>query len=122
VWAGELLDGIGRVAALLDRSHGDARHAEALAEQRAKVADSRLTPSARVLDELRRSGESFSRFAMRQTLRHAEHFRAEPLAAEVLAGFEAAARQSLEQQAATEAADRLDFDSFVADYQRSLDA
>jgi glutamate--cysteine ligase len=34
--------------------------------------------------------------------------------------FELAAQQSLERQAAMEAADELDFDSFVAEYQRSL--
>ena len=74
-WAGQLLDEIAEVAALLDRSHGDSRHAEALAEQRAKVADSSLTPSARVLEQLRTNGESFSQFAMRQTLAHADYFR-----------------------------------------------
>ena len=118
-WAGQLLDEIAEVAALLDRSHGDSRHAEALAEQRAKVADSSLTPSARVLEQLRTNGESFSQFAMRQTLAHAD-FRSQAPSANELQQFETAARQSLERQAAMEAADEPDFDSFVADYQRSL--
>ena len=119
-WAGQLLDEIAEVAALLDRSHGDSRHAEALAEQRAKVADSNLTPSARVLEQLRTNGESFSQFAMRQTLAHADYFRSQAPSANELQQFETAARQSLERQAAMEAADEPDFDSFVADYQRSL--
>jgi len=119
-WAGQLLDEIAEVAALLDRSHGDSRHAEALAEQRAKVADSSLTPSARVLEQLRTNGESFSQFAMRQTLAHADYFRSQAPSANELQQFETAARQSLERQAAMEAADEPDFDSFVADYQRSL--
>ena len=119
-WAGQLLDEIAEVAALLDRSHGDSRHAEALAEQRAKVANSSLTPSARVLEQLRTNGESFSQFAMRQTLAHADYFRSQAPSADELQQFETAARQSLERQAAMEAADEPDFDSFVADYQRSL--
>ncbi len=119
-WAGQLLDQIAQIAALLDRSHGDARHATALAEQRAKIADSSLTPSARVLDELRRSGESFSQFSMRQTQAHADYFRSRAPSPAELAQFEAAAQQSLERQAAMEAEDELDFDSFVAEYQRSL--
>jgi glutamate--cysteine ligase len=119
-WADELLDAIGRVADLLDRSHGDRRHAEALAAQRAKVADSSLTPSARVLDELRRSGESFSQFAMRQTLVHADFFRSQPLSPAELTEFEAASRQSLTEQAALEAQQETDFDQFVAAYQASL--
>ena len=94
-WAGQLLDEIAEVAALLDRSHGDSRHAEALAEQRAKVADSSLTPSARVLEQLRTNGESFSQFAMRQTLAHADYFRSQAPSANELQQFETAARQSL---------------------------
>ncbi|MCW3149308.1 glutamate--cysteine ligase [Stutzerimonas stutzeri] len=121
-WAASLLEEIGTVADLLDRAHDGQQHAQAIAAQQAKVADSRLTPSARVLDELQRTGESFRQFAMRQTLNHAEHFRGQPLPAETVAAFETAARQSLEQQAAMEAADTLDFDSFVAEYQRSLSA
>ncbi|MCF7200918.1 glutamate--cysteine ligase [Pseudomonas oligotrophica] len=121
-WAGELLERIGLVAARLDQSQGGEAHAQALALQQAKVADSRLTPSAQVLQALRYNGESFARFAMRQTLRHAEDFRNRPLPAAELARFEQAARESLQQQAAIEAADSQDFDSFVADYQRSLDA
>ncbi len=119
-WANQLLDEIGQVAGLLDRSHADSRHAEALAEQRAKVADSSLTPSARVLDELRRSGESFSQFAMRQTLAHADYFRSQAPGASELDQFESAAHQSLERQAEMEATDELDFDSFVVEYQRGL--
>jgi glutamate--cysteine ligase len=37
-----------------------------------------------------------------------------------MAWFDQTAEQSLAQQAAVEAADTLDFDSFVEDYQRSL--
>ena len=57
---------------------------------------------------------------MRQTLAHADYFRSQAPSADELQQFETAARQSLERQAAMEAADTLDFDSFVADYQRSL--
>ncbi|MGK9066271.1 glutamate--cysteine ligase [Stutzerimonas chloritidismutans] len=119
-WADELLDDIGQIAALLDRSQGSNAHAQALDEQRAKVADSRLTPSAQVLDALHQSGESFSQFALRQTRLHAEHLRSQPLPAAQLAAFEQASRESLDQQAEMEAADTLDFDAFVEEYQRSL--
>ncbi|MGA6097930.1 glutamate--cysteine ligase [Stutzerimonas marianensis] len=119
-WAQELLDEIGQVAALLDQSHGTEAHAEALAAQRAKVADSSLTPSAKVLEALRQHGESFSQFAMRQTRLHAEALRTRPLPAAQTADFEEAARQSLAQQAEMEANDTQDFDSFVEEYQRSL--
>ena len=119
-WAEELLGEIGRVAALLDRSHGDDAHARALAAQKAKVADSSLTPSARVLEALRSMGESFRQFAMGQSLAHAEHFRSQPLDASEQAAFEAAAQTSLNDQAELEAQPESDFDQFVAAYQASL--
>ena len=119
-WATELIGEIGKVAELLDRSHGGDHHAQALAEQLAKVVDSSLTPSARVLDALRRNGESFSQFALRQTRQHAEYFRGQTLPEADMAWFDATARDSLAQQAEMEEADTQDFDSFVEDYQRSL--
>jgi len=119
-WANELIAQIGQVAELLDRSHGGDEHARAVAAQQAKVADSSLTPSARVLDELQRNGESFSQFALRQTRQHADDFRSRALSDADMAWFDEAARSSLAQQAQVEAADTQDFDSFVEDYQRSL--
>tara|TARA_R100000541_G_scaffold340_14_gene2261 strand:- start:35196 stop:36785 length:1590 start_codon:yes stop_codon:yes gene_type:complete len=119
-WASELIGQIGQVAALLDRSHGSDEHARAVAEQQAKVDDSSLTPSARVLEELQRNGESFSQFALRQTRQHAEDFRGRALSDADMAWFDEASRNSLTQQAQVEAADTQDFDSFVEDYQRSL--
>jgi len=119
-WAQELLGEIGQVAALLDQSQGGDRHARALAAQQAKVADSSLTPSARVLDALKRSGESFSQFAQRQTQAHAEYFRSQPLDAAEQAAFETAAQRSHDEQAALEAQQESDFDQFVAAYQASL--
>jgi glutamate--cysteine ligase len=119
-WATELLDRINRTAELLDAAHGGQEHAIALAAQRAKVADPDLTPSAQVLAELRERGESFSQFALRQSRRHAEYFRSQPLDADEQARFEALARESLAEQARLEAEPEVDFDTFVAAYQASI--
>ncbi len=119
-WASELVEQIGQAAELLDRSRGGDEHARAIAAQQAKVADSSLTPSARVLEALQRNSESFSQFALRQTRQHAEDFRSRALSDADMAWFDEAARSSLAQQAEMEAADTQDFDSFVEDYQRSL--
>ncbi len=119
-WASELIAEIGQVAALLDRSHGGVEHAHAVAEQQAKVVDSSLTPSARVLEALQRNGESFSRFALRQTRQHADYFRSNALSEADMTWFDTTAQDSLAQQAEMEASDTQDFDSFVEDYQCSL--
>ena len=44
--------------------------AEALAIQRAKLKDSSLTPSARVLAAIAEQGDSFFRFALAQSQEH----------------------------------------------------
>nr|WP_312971532.1 glutamate--cysteine ligase [Pseudomonas sp.] len=118
-WAHELLDGIEAIAKLLDAGQGHGEHASALQAQRAKVDNASLTPSAQVLTELQK-GESFAAFSLRQSKRHAEHFRSQPLSAEQQADFEQAARQSLQDQADLEAHEEGDFDSFAAAYQASI--
>ncbi|WP_271409698.1 glutamate--cysteine ligase [Pseudomonas sp. Q1-7] len=119
-WADDLLDRIGRTAELLDAAQGGQEHAEALGAQRAKVTNPELTPSARVLAELRERNESFSQFALRYSRQHAEYFRSQPLNAEDQARFEAMARESLEEQTRLETEPEVDFDSFVAAYQASI--
>ena len=118
-WAHELLDGIEAIAKLLDAGQNHDQHASALQAQRAKVDNASLTPSAQVLAELQK-GESFAAFSLRQSKRHAEHFRSQPLSAEQQADFEQAAQQSLQDQADLEAHEEGDFDSFAAAYQASI--
>ncbi|HEX5842562.1 MAG TPA: glutamate--cysteine ligase [Pseudomonas sp.] len=118
-WASELLEQIQPLAELLDQSQGGSAHLLALQAQQAKVADVSLTPSAQVLNELQQ-GQSFVQFALRQSKRHADYFRSQPLSAEQQAAFEAAASQSLHAQAALEAEQQGDFDSFAAAYQASI--
>ncbi|HLT03686.1 MAG TPA: glutamate--cysteine ligase [Pseudomonas sp.] len=119
-WAGELLDAMAPVAALLDQARGGQEHAQALRAQRDKVEDVELTPSARVLASLRERGESFTAFAQRLSHEHARRFLAAPLSAQERAQFEALARESLEAQQRIEAEDEGDFETFVAAYQASL--
>ncbi len=88
--------------------------------QQAKVADPSLTPSAQLLEQLLENRESFSRFALRQSLGHAELFRRKPVVGDELAHFEALAQRSLQAQRDLEQQDSVDFDSFVRAYQDSL--
>lgn len=119
-WGLELLEAMVPIAALLDRHHGDDAHARALAAQRAKLEDPELTPSARILAEMRERGESFVQFALRQSRQHEAFFRALPLSDAERQAFEALATQSLAEQAELEAQPRGDFDAFVAAYQASI--
>ena len=79
-----------------------------------------LTPSAQVLSALQANKQTFAEFSFQQSQAHAEYFRSKPLSAEQRAQFEESVQQSLADQAATEAEQSGDFDTFVAAYQASI--
>ncbi len=114
-WADELLSAMEPVAELLDGcSRGPYR--ESWERQRAKVREPELTPSARMLAEMRANDESFYDFARRVSEHHRQYFADRALGAEREALFRRLAEDSLEQQAYLEQSDRRSFDDFLGDY------
>jgi glutamate--cysteine ligase len=118
-WAAELLERIAPVARLLDEQHNDGEvHAASLAIQRAKVADPELTPSARVLAEVRALG-SFAAFGLQQSALHAVHFRDGALMPAEEHMFAELGAASLAEQLIIEQTQTGKFDDFVAAYNSS---
>ena len=81
-WATELLREMEPVCELLDRSTEGQPYCLALEAQHRKIQDPELTPSARMLAEMRDRGESFYRFASRLSQIHEHFFRNLPLSEE----------------------------------------
>ncbi len=115
-WAQEILDGVAAIAELLDKATGKPLHSAATALQRAKVSDSSLTPSARVLERMRELKTSYFRFAMNQSLANSDFFRARQLPPERQQDFLQRSARSIEQQRAIEQADTVDFTSFLQQF------
>jgi len=115
-WASKLVDDIEAVAQLLDDARKGSEYAESLKLQRAKIEDPALTPSARIIEELRRKDISYFRFAMEQSLKHRDYFLAEPLSTERQLDYERLAAESIAAQHAIEANDRCSFEQYLADY------
>lgn len=115
-WARELLDATEAVAEVLDAQRGSNDYQAAVSEQRDKVCDPEVTPSARMLSEMRANGEGFYAFARRLSLEHQANFTAARLSAARLAELDAQARESLQRQADIEANDDGDLDGFLARY------
>ncbi|MFP5441846.1 MAG: glutamate--cysteine ligase [Gammaproteobacteria bacterium] len=114
-----LLDAMQPVACLLDEARQSAQgYTRSLAAQRRKLQDPELTPSARVLAELRARETSFFGFAMAQSLAARDHFRAQPLAPARREFFAQLAAESRAQQKEIEAADRQPFADYVATFYR----
>jgi glutamate--cysteine ligase len=114
-WASELIDTMGPAAELLDGCVGGPA-ARSLGQQQEKVRDPGLTPSARMLAEMRSNGESFHELARAVSEEHRDYFRRLDLSAARAAELERLALESRQRQREIEAADDLSFDEFLARY------
>ncbi len=115
-WAREICDAMQGVCELLDADYPARPYAQALMAAQQMVEQPELTPSARVLAEMRDRKEGFFHFARRQSHQHQRYFDGIGLSEERRTFFEREASRSLEAQAAIEAADQMSFDDFLADY------
>ncbi len=117
-WADALLNEMDGCAALLDQCAGDGDFRSAVEQQRLKAQDPALTPSARVLDDMRRDKLTFFRHAMGLAELHRDFFRQRPLDRDRQAAFTRMAEQSLSDQAAVEAEEQFSFEDYLANYYR----
>ncbi|MEP7242161.1 MAG: glutamate--cysteine ligase [Gammaproteobacteria bacterium] len=116
-WARELLDSMTGICELLDHGNPLRPYANALAVQAAKLDDVALTPSARLLNELTTTGESFFDQALRMSNLHKDYFLDMYAPNEGRLGeFAAAAAESLERQRQLETGRQESFDTYLARY------
>ena len=116
-WARELLESMQGLCEMLDHGEAARPYSSALEQQRAKIDDVERTPSARLLAEMRQTGETFFQLARRMSKLHKDYFLGlYPPNESRLAEFAAAAQESHVAQRRIEAADNVDFDTYLARY------
>jgi glutamate--cysteine ligase len=115
-WAKEILEQLMPISELLDKGESGQPYAAACAEQSAVLANPDRTPSARILAEMRASGENFFRYARRLSEQHRRYFVGRPLTKEQERFFTEAAEWSLVEQREIEAKDVMSFDEFLRGY------
>jgi len=115
-WAAEILEEMRGVCELLDRGTQSTPFTSALEAQQRKVADPELTPSARMLNEMRARGEGFYHFGKRMSEIHQHFFRNLPMSEARERFFREMAIKSLEDQRAWEAANETSFDDYLQRY------
>jgi glutamate--cysteine ligase len=116
-WAAEILDAMQGTCELLDQGEASRPYSTALAVQAQKLQDVAATPSARLLKEMRDTGESFFELALRMSRTYKQYFTElhapdEPRLEE----FRAEAEASLEAQERLEAAPQPPFRDYLAAY------
>jgi len=116
IWASEVFEEMEAVCLAMDGDDEAGPFSLSLAALAPLVSNADLTPSARMLAEMRENDESFYRFARRKSMEHLRAIR--NIDAPLASGPRLAAlvASSIEEQRAIEAADRLEFDAFLADY------
>ena len=115
-WASMLLTDMKHTAALMDHTHHTNNYQQALQQQSAKVEDPALTPSAKILQQLRDEALPFCRFGMQISENAMEQFAKRALNPMRLDHFMAASAQSLAAQTTAEQQDSQSFDEFLAEW------
>ena len=116
-WAREILDQMQGICDMLDAGDPQKPYASALAVQSAKFDDVALTPSARIIRELRDTGESFFELSLRVSAQHKAYFMGlyQPNALRI-SEFSKEAEESLEKLYFLENQPRENFDIFIKNY------
>jgi len=115
-WAKEVFNAMSGICQLLDSNLPDKPYSASLAAQQDKAMDADLTPSARMLEAMRREGEGFYHFALRMSRQHQTYFNdieLDPLRREM---FNRMTNQSLTQQREMEADNGESFADYLKRY------
>ncbi|MBE9559812.1 MAG: glutamate--cysteine ligase, partial [Proteobacteria bacterium] len=115
-WASELCNMMKPVASMLDRANYCENYFSSVRSQIASVFDPELTPSARMLAEMRENDEGFFHHAQRMSKHHYHYYKTHALSENKIQFFEDAAKESLEKQQRIEADDNISFDDFLQNY------
>ncbi|MDM8545481.1 glutamate--cysteine ligase [Candidatus Venteria ishoeyi] len=115
-WATELCCAMQGVCEILDYGTGKTAYMDALEEQQEVVHNSELTPSQRMLTEMRDTREGFYEFTRRLSQQHLNYFMNLPKNPEKQAFFQKAAQDSLLRQQTIEAEDSSSYSDYLAQY------
>ncbi|MXW47380.1 MAG: hypothetical protein F4Z97_01820 [Gammaproteobacteria bacterium] len=115
-WGNDLLDRMEEIATVFDSTLCVNYFNEALNEQRAKIEDARLTPSAKIIAALKANKEPFFDYALRLAEQAKKSILATSLEQNVIDRYYAVAVDSFDRQRKIEESDDTDFDTFLERY------
>ena len=115
-WAEDILAGTAECAALLDQANGGTQYQQAVAQQSLKVQHPELTPSARILQDMRTEQKTFFGHTMALAEQHRQYFASHPLDADKEAYYQRLAQRSLTEQQELEATPQLPFAAYLDNY------
>ena len=115
-WATEILDASLECAVLLDQASGGDKYQQAVSAQYQKLQNPELTPSAKVLADLKTHGKSFFEYTLELAEQHRLHYTQQPLSAEKSSRFIQEAKASIIAQQQLEKSPQIPFDEYLEAY------
>ncbi len=115
-WGEELFSDFSLVAELLDQAHETDRYSKACASQLAKLRDTALTPSARVLSQLKEQQVPFSTWAKRLSQHHKDTLLNIGLSSTTEQKFDTLSAVSTELQRSEEAEPQPPLEDYLKEY------
>jgi glutamate--cysteine ligase len=116
-WGRDICRQLAPICRLLDAEDPARSYSASLELQSAKLEDPGLTPSARILAEMRQERETFFEFALRMSEQHREYFAAlPPMSPARLEVFSTEAERSLQAQRELEATQNETFEAYLEKY------
>lgn len=115
-WGHRLLEEMEPLAALLDDCYQTSIYSQVLADMSARLADPALTPSARILDELKTRETTYFQWGLNRSREHRETLMSTPLDPDVEAHYSEMAEVSLQDQLKIEQSDNRPFEDYLESY------
>ncbi|WKU20060.1 glutamate--cysteine ligase [Advenella alkanexedens] len=119
-WGHEILNQVHAYAKELDIAYGTTQYSAAVELQQQKLENPDLTPSARLLQELRNSGLSLQDYTLQKSQEYADTLRFGELSVEADQKLKRMVQESILEQKEIEASDTESFEEYVAHYNDSL--
>ncbi len=114
-WGNSIMDELQHVAAMLDQDDRQNTYQTSVANERKKIDDDSLTPSAKILADMKKDDVTFFTFAANMSQQQQQYFKQYPLD-DRLSYYQTLAKTSLEKQVEIEKNDAMSFDDYLADY------
>lgn len=115
-WANEICESMREICEILDNNSKEKLYSRALNTQLEAIKYAELTPSAKILEDMRSNKESFSSFALRMSNNNEDYFKSCRLDKEKNGYFMEKAQQSVAEQKLIEKSDTTSLDEFLDRY------
>ena len=115
-WSQQILSSMQPICDVLDQNTTDKPYTSALQQQFALITNADLTPSARILTEMKTHQQSFANFSLNISKAYQRRAQQKKLSAMKRQHFEQLAKNSHDKQKQLEQADKVSFDQFLSQY------